>query len=343
MRRRVETIRRSPSRTSYAACRVAGSLRRKPPRATRRSTSRRGERRTERNTPAILAHSDEETTSVAGRATPDKPPRADAPPRAAVGLGEWRAIRRRSPLQIYLRPAGGAAAPVGWRSIPPAVASRQWSLLSRGRLLHSHWALFEILQQDFVARFQGRVPRHRAAERSVLRPQRQRSRNRLPLWIVWFIENILSGVLRVRSNASPKTRMRCVWIHADIDTGRPARSHGPFQGRAKLARFGDPLRVATEHLHDALVTQCWKEFGEFLGIARREEILLSQRSGVAVVVGDHNDDWNAMPHGCLEVQCADAETSVATERHHQSLGRGELGPDGKRDAAANAAVPAGIQ
>src|SRR5438046_7756910 len=185
MRRRVETIRRSPSRTSYAACRVAGSLRRKPPRATRRSTSRRGERRTERNTPAILARSDEETTSVAGRATPDKPPRADAPPRAAVGLGEWRAIRRRSPLQIYLRPAGGAAAPVGWRSIPPAVASRQWSLLSRGRLLHSHWALFDILQQDFVARFQGRVPRHRAAERSVLRPQRQRSRNRLPLWIVW--------------------------------------------------------------------------------------------------------------------------------------------------------------
>src|SRR5438093_1662784 len=158
MRRRVETIRRSPSRTSYAACRVAGSLRRKPPRATRRSTGLRGERRTERNTPAILARSDEETTSVAGRATPDKPPRADAPPRAAVGLGEWRAIRRRSPLQIYLRPAGGAAAPVGWRSIPPAVASRQWSLLSRGRLLHSHWALFEILQQDFVARFQGRVP-----------------------------------------------------------------------------------------------------------------------------------------------------------------------------------------
>src|SRR5206468_1705896 len=107
-----------------------------------------------------------------GRATPDKPPRADAPSCAAVELGEWRAIRRRSPLQIYLRPAGGAAAPVGWRSIPPAVASRQWSLLSRGRLLHSHWALFEILQQDFVARFQGRVPRHRAAERSVLCPQR---------------------------------------------------------------------------------------------------------------------------------------------------------------------------
>src|SRR5207247_10935116 len=66
------------------------------------------------------------------------------PPRAAVGLGEWRAIRRRSPLQIYLRPACGPAAPVGWRSIPPAVASRQWSVLSGGRSLHSHWALFEI-------------------------------------------------------------------------------------------------------------------------------------------------------------------------------------------------------
>ncbi len=101
--------------------------------------------------------------------------------------------------------------------------------------------------------------------------------------------------------------------------------------------------MATEYLHDALVTQRWKEFGEFLGIARREEILLSQRSRVAVVVGDNNDDWNAMPHGRLEVQCADAETSVATERHHQSLGRGEFGAKGERDAAANDAVPAGIQ
>src|SRR5207247_10215663 len=105
----------------------------------RRSTGRRGERRKDRNTPAIPQRSDEETTSVAGRATPDKPPRADAPPRAAVGLGEWRAIRRRSPLQIYLRPAGGASALIGWRSISPAVASRQWSLLSRGRLVHCQW------------------------------------------------------------------------------------------------------------------------------------------------------------------------------------------------------------
>src|SRR5438874_6238315 len=112
----------------------------------RRSTGRRGERRKERNIPAIPQRSDGETTCVAGRAKPDKPSRADAPPRAAVGLGEWRAIRRWSPLQIYLRPACGPAAPVGWRSIPPAVASRQWSLLSRGRLLHSHWALFQILQ-----------------------------------------------------------------------------------------------------------------------------------------------------------------------------------------------------
>src|SRR5256885_4054402 len=159
----------------------------------RRSTDRRGERRKERNIPAIPQRSDGETTCVAGRAKPDKPSRADAPPRAAVGLGEWRAIRRWSPLQIYLRPACGPAAPVGWRSIPPAVASRQWSLLSRGRSLHSHWALFEILQQTFVARFQGRVPRHRAAERSVLCPQRQRSRNRLaaldclvhPKYLVW--------------------------------------------------------------------------------------------------------------------------------------------------------------
>src|SRR5205823_12304836 len=172
------------------------------------------ERRTERNTPAILERSDEETTSVAGRAKPDKPSRADAPPRAAVGLGEWRAIRRWSPLQIYLRPACGPAAPVGWRSIPPAVASRQWSLFSRGRSLHSHWALFEILQQTFVARFRGR--RVIALPSS---PQRlQRSRNRLPLWIVGFIENILSEICSGESNGSPKTRMRRVWIHAHIDT-----------------------------------------------------------------------------------------------------------------------------
>src|SRR6266480_2870897 len=144
----------------------------------RRSTGRRGERRKERNIPAIPQRSDGETTSVAGRATPDKPSRAEAPPRAAVGLEGWRAIRQRSPLQIYLRPACGPAAHVGRRSIPPAVASRQWSLLSGGRSLQSHWALFEILQQTFVACFQGRVPRHRAAERAVLRPQRLQSPNR---------------------------------------------------------------------------------------------------------------------------------------------------------------------
>jgi hypothetical protein len=47
------------------------------------------------------------------------------------------------------------------------------------------------LQQTFVARFRGR--RVIALPSS---PQRlQRSRNRLPLWIVGFIENILSGDL----------------------------------------------------------------------------------------------------------------------------------------------------
>src|SRR5436309_1502775 len=125
----------------------------------RRSTGRRGERRKERNIPAIPQRSDGETTCVAGRAKPDKPSRADAPPRAAVGLGEWRAIHRWSPLQIYLRPACGPAAPVGWRSIPLAVASRQWSLLSRVRSLHSHWALFE----NFAANLRCTFSRSRPA------------------------------------------------------------------------------------------------------------------------------------------------------------------------------------
>src|SRR6266567_3639130 len=95
----------------------------------------RGEKRTERNTPAIPVRSDEETTSVAGRATPDKPPCADAPRGAVVWPGEWCAICRRPPPWSHLLSTGGSAVPAVRRSIPPVVASSQRALVSRDRSL----------------------------------------------------------------------------------------------------------------------------------------------------------------------------------------------------------------
>src|SRR3954466_13575678 len=130
-------------------------------------------------------------------------------------------------------------------------------------------------------------------------------------------------------------RRERVRVHPHVDQRRLAALAGALDRRPDLARLGDLLAVAAEHL------------GE-LAVADVRELVADVAAGVAVlldlavadlvhvrVVADDADERQVEAHGRVEVEPGEAERAVAEQGHDLTVGVGLLGADAERHGDAD--------
>src|SRR3954464_11004148 len=126
-----------------------------------------------------------------------------------------------------------------------------------------------------------------------------------------------------------------VRVHPHVDQRRLAALAGALDRRPDLARLGDLLAVAAEHLGELAVADIRQLVAD---VAARLAVLLDLAVADLVhvrVVADDPDERQVEAHRGVEVEAGEAERAVAEEGEDLPVGIGLLGADAERDADAD--------
>src|SRR4051794_32650411 len=130
-------------------------------------------------------------------------------------------------------------------------------------------------------------------------------------------------------------RRERVRVHPHVDQRRLAALAGALDRRPDLARLGDLLAVAAEHLGELAVA----DVGELVAdVAAVLAVLLDLAVADLVhvrVVADDADERQVEPHRGVEVEPREAERAVAEQAHDLAVGVGLLGAEAERHADAD--------
>src|SRR4051812_1222046 len=130
-------------------------------------------------------------------------------------------------------------------------------------------------------------------------------------------------------------RRERVRVHPHVDQRRLAALAGALDRRPDLARLGDLLAVAAEHLGELAVADVRQLVAD---VAAALAVLLDLAVADLVhvrVVADDADERQVEAHGRVEVEAGEAERAVAEEAHDLTVGVGLLGADAERHADAD--------
>src|SRR3954454_3250869 len=131
------------------------------------------------------------------------------------------------------------------------------------------------------------------------------------------------------------SRRERVRVHPHVDQRRLAALAGALDRRADLARLGDLLAVAAEHLGELAVAGVRQLVAD---VAAALAVLLDLAVADLVhvrVVADDADERQVEAHGGVEVEAGEAERAVAEQAHDLTVGVGLLGADAERHADAD--------
>src|SRR4051795_11175346 len=129
-------------------------------------------------------------------------------------------------------------------------------------------------------------------------------------------------------------RRERVRVHPHVDQRRLAALAGALDRRPDLARLGDLLAVAAEHLRELAVAHVRQLVADVAAI-RAVLLDLAVANLVHVrVVADDADERQVEAHGRVEVEAGEAERAVAEQAHDLAVGVGLLGADAERHADA---------
>src|SRR3954468_1975194 len=137
-------------------------------------------------------------------------------------------------------------------------------------------------------------------------------------------------------------RRERVRVHPHVDERRLAALARALDRRPDLARLGDLLAVAAEHLRELAVAHVRQLVAD---VAPIRAVLLDLAVADLVhvrVVADDADERQVEAHGGVEVEAGEAERAVAEEAHDLTVGVGLLGADAERHADADRPERAGV-
>src|SRR4051812_48803573 len=130
-------------------------------------------------------------------------------------------------------------------------------------------------------------------------------------------------------------RREGVRVHPHVDQRRLAALAGALDRRPDLARLGDLLAVAAEHLGELAVADVRQLVAD---VAAALAVLLDLAVADLVhvrVVADDADERQVEADRRVEVEAREAERAVTEEGEHLAVGIGLLGADAERDADAD--------
>src|SRR4051812_34624977 len=130
-------------------------------------------------------------------------------------------------------------------------------------------------------------------------------------------------------------RRERVRVHPHVDQRRLAALAGALDRRADLARLGDLLAVAAEHLGELAVADVRQLVAD---VAAALAVLLDLAVADLVhvrVVADDADERQVEADRRVEVEAREAERAVTEQREDLAVGVGLLGADAERDADAD--------
>src|SRR6187401_3873981 len=97
------------------------------------------------------------------------------------------------------------------------------------------------------------------------------------------------------------------------------------------------LSHSSEYFANPVVAQASLELhGGFAGLAHVHS--LSQRTGIAIVIGNHDDDRHVMAHSGFQLHGSKTERKIAADRNNWSFRVYELGRNRVRDSDPQAAA-----
>src|SRR3954464_5417275 len=130
-------------------------------------------------------------------------------------------------------------------------------------------------------------------------------------------------------------RRERVRVHPHVDQRRLAALAGALDRRPDLARLGDLLAVAAEHLGELAVADI-RELVADVAAIRAVLLDLAVANLVHVrVVADDPDERQVEPDRRVEVEPGEAERAVAEQAHDLAVGTRLLGADAERHADAD--------
>mmetsp|Transcript_26741 Transcript_26741/g.57972 ORF Transcript_26741/g.57972 Transcript_26741/m.57972 type:complete len:244 (+) Transcript_26741:137-868(+) len=123
-----------------------------------------------------------------------------------------------------------------------------------------------------------------------------------------------------------------------VDDARSTRLDGVANGGLKFFGSRGGETESAERLCDLFVLCGWRERGG-RDVGR---VKLLHAAVDAIVVDDHDDDWQVKPTEGLELESGEAKRAVAFDRDHRLVRMNDLGGHGKSHAHAHCAVGAGV-